>query len=197
MILLASASPQRAWLLKRAGLAFRVVRSLAIEEAVNDPDPLQLALARARAKARAAEPSDVDHEEVVLGADTVVALGTQVFGKPQDDQEALDALTALSGTTHQVITAQHLVRRRQGEVLAEAGAADTVEVTMRVLPASEITAYVASGESRGRAGSYAIQEHGDRFVERLAGAWDTVVGLHLAQVELLHRQLLGCAPERA
>lgn len=192
MILLASRSPQRSLLLRTAGLAFRVVASGADEEAVRDANPASLALGRARLKARGAAVAD----GVILGADTVVALGGVEHGTPRDRADALRILRALSGTTHRVITGHWLIRRERGVDVAEDGEVDEAQVTMRALSEAEITAYVASGESDGRAGAYAIQEHGDRFVARRAGAWDTIVGLHLDSVVRLHQRLLGRAPER-
>lgn len=193
MILLASRSPQRAWLLQRAGIAFRIVASACDEEAITAPTPAALAAARARGKAAGAAAAD----GVLLGADTVVALGSTVYGSPADDAEARATLAALSGTTHAVLTAHCLLHRVGGTVVAQAEATAAARVTMRALTSAEIAAYVASGESRGRAGAYALQERGDRFVTAIAGDWDTIVGLHVASVVALHRQLLGTPPPRA
>jgi septum formation protein len=193
MILLASQSPQRADLLARASVLHAVVRSLADEELVVESDPQQLALGRARLKARLAEPLD----GVVLGADTVVALAAVDYGKPADHADARRMLACLSGTTHQVITGHWLAVKRAGIIQREAGRTASTLVTMRTLCAREIAEYVASGESMGRAGAYAIQEHGDRFVSRLDGAWDTVVGLHLEAVASLYRELCGGPLPRA
>jgi septum formation protein len=187
MILLASQSPQRAYLLERAAVAHTVVRSLADEEIVRDPDPEQLALLRARIKARMTATED----GVVLGADTVVALDGVEYGKPQDHYDARRILKALSGTTHQVITGHWLLVLSAGRIQREAGRVARTLVTMRTLSTAEIQGYVASGESMGRAGAYAIQEHGERMVTQLDGAWDTVVGLHLPALETLYRELCG------
>jgi len=187
MILLASQSPQRSVLLERAQVAFRVVASRADEEQVREADPALLALHRARLKARQA----VATHGVVLGADTVVALDGRDYGKPRDHADARRMLTELSGTTHQVITGHWLAVLEAGTVRREAGAVDACRVTMRPLSAETIVSYVASGESMGRAGAFAIQEQGDTLIERLDGAWDTVVGLHLASVEALYRALCG------
>jgi septum formation protein len=187
MILLASQSPQRSLLLAAARVTYRVVRSAADEETVVERDPVELALGRARLKARLAEPAD----GVVLGADTVVALAGVEHGKPRDHADARRMLAALSGTTHQVITGHWLAVKRGGAITREAGRAVTAEVSMRTLSSEEIADYVASGESMGRAGSYAIQEHGERLVMRLDGAWDTVVGLHVEAVDALYRELLS------
>jgi len=187
MILLASQSPQRAVLLGRAGIAFRVVASTADEEQVREPDPLLLALHRARLKARQAVAS----AGVVLGADTVVALDGRDYGKPRDEADARRMLRELSGTTHRVITGHWLTVVEDGVVRREQGVVDECRVTMRPLSEATIAAYVASGESLGRAGGFALQERGDALIERLDGAWDTVVGLHVASVAALYGALCG------
>jgi len=187
MILLASQSPQRAVLLARAQIAFRVVASAADEELVREADPSLLALHRARLKARQA----LAGSGVVLGADTVVALDGRDYGKPRDHADARRMLRELSGTTHRVITGHWLTVLEDGVVRREAGVVDECRITMRPLSAATIHAYVASGESMGRAGAFALQEHGDALIERRDGAWDTVVGLHVASVEALYRALCG------
>ncbi len=193
MILLASRSPQRALLLERAGLAFGVVASSADEELVSAADPDALALARARDKARQAQVVD----GLALGADTVVALGERDFGKPRDRADAERILASLAGTTHRVITGHWFSRFSGGRVVGEAGETATTWVSMRAMSLAQIRAYVDTGESDGRAGAYAIQESGDRFVEDLDGAWDTVVGLHLPAVVRLHQLVAGKPPTRA
>lgn len=187
VIYLASKSPQRALLLTRAGVHFQVVVSTADEEAVTAPLPQALAIERARAKAHGGQaPPGV----VVLGADTVVALGRDILGSPATASENQRMLERLSGTTHQVMTAHCLIRLgADGKAAAEAVALTTARVTMRPLQPDEITAYVATGEGLGKAGGYAIQEKADRFVVDLQGAIETVIGLHLPTVAKLWREV--------
>jgi septum formation protein len=186
MLLLASRSPQRALLLTRAGIPFRVVASRGDEESVLHPDPAELALARARFKAESAEAADAAEGDIALGADTVVALGGRAFGKPSDRADAERMLATLQNSVHTVFTGHACVRLGHGGVIrARAHGLSATRVTMRAMSLDEIQAYVASGESDGRAGAYAIQESGDRFVERIDGPWDTVVGLHIEAVRRL------------
>ena len=174
-------------LLTRAGIPFTVVASAGDEETVIDLPPDQLAIGRATIKAAGALlPQGA--AGYVLGADTVVALGDEVFGKPLDDHDGFRILQRLQGSTHRVITGHYVQRLSDG--VAVSGVAQ-VEVTMRPLSSEEIRAYLATGEHRGRAGAYAIQETGDRFVTALCGPWDAVVGLHLDAVRQLLRQLAG------
>ncbi|HEX3132660.1 MAG TPA: Maf family protein [Planctomycetota bacterium] len=197
MLYLASRSPQRAMLLTRAGIAFTVVDSTCDEESVSFPNPQVLALERARAKAAAAVLSTnqrAGKPAVVLGADTVVALGQQVFGKPADRADAVRILSQLQGTTHTVYTGHCCLRLDTGNE-GEASRIAMTRVTMRAMSAQDIEAYVASGESDGRAGAYAIQETGDRFVAEMQGSWDTVVGLNVAMSARLYLECTESWPD--
>lgn len=197
MLYLASRSPQRAMLLKRAGIVFTVVESTCDEESVSSPNPQVLALERARAKAAAAvltAPQRAAVPAVVLGADTVVALGNRVFGKPKDRADAAQMLGQLQGTTHTVYTGHCLVRVDAGQG-GDAARIAMTRVTMKPMSPGEIEAYVASGESDGRAGAYAIQETGDRYVAELQGGWDTVVGLNVAMSARLYMECTEAWPD--
>ncbi len=146
-----------------------------VPEAVRD-----LALRKARFVA--------DHEDhgAFLGADTVVEVEGQVLGKPRDESDARRMLDQLSNTTHHVHTGVALVHRPTG---LEESAVATTAVRMRVISPEERDAYVASGEPMDKAGGYAVQETGDRFVEALDGDFDNVVGLPMAVVRTLLERL--------
>lgn len=175
-------------LLRRAGIPVTVVPSTADEETVQHRHPQALALDRARHKAEGAVlPPGADG--LLLAADTVVALGMTLFGKPTDDADALRILSALQGTTHAVHTGHHAIRIVAGARQGEASAVSSAKVTMRPLSRAEIDGYLATGEHRGRAGAYAIQETGDRFVTEVQGALDTVIGLQVGAVARLWREL--------
>jgi septum formation protein len=144
--------------------------------------PESAARAIAERKARAVADATDDG---VLAADTiVVAASGEILGKPRDADDARRMLGALSGTTHRVITGVCLATHRGVRL---AGASATTRVTMRALVPAEIDEYVASGESFDKAGAYAIQESGDRFVTGVDGSWTNVVGLPLETVELMFR----------
>jgi septum formation protein len=178
-------------LLARARIPFTVVPSRCDEEAIRFPQPQLLALERARGKALGAvlEPASRAQAAVAIAADTVVALGQEVFGSPTDRADARRILGRLGGTTHAVYTGHCCaVFAPDGTVTTQAARIAVAKVTMRPLTPAEVAAYVDSGESDGRAGAYAIQEHGDRFVTELEGSWDTVVGLNLAMVARLYRE---------
>ena len=139
-------------------------------------DPVAVAEVNARRKATAL-PGDL-----VLGADTVVALDGVIYGKPADEAQAREYLGALNGRIHEVVGAIALAER--GEVVATA--VETTRVTFRRRTDDEIAAYVATGEWVGRAGGYAIQEEGGSFmVERIEGDYLNVVGLPLERLKML------------
>jgi septum formation protein len=184
-------------LLTRAGITFSVVDSTCDEEAVSFPNPQVLALERARAKAAAAVLSAEQRAGkpvVVLGADTVVALGAKIFGKPTDRADAVRMLSELQGSTHTVYTGHCCLRVDAGNH-GEASRIAMTRVTMLPMSPQDIEAYVASGESDGRAGAYAIQETGDRFVAELQGGWDTVVGLNVAMTARLYLECTETWPD--
>lgn len=178
-IVLGSASPRRRELLAAAGVAFDVERPDVDESLPLGIEPTAAARLLAERKARAIV-ARVPADRIVLAADTIVAVeidGTaQFLGKPDDEQEAAEMLRRLSRTRHQVVTGVCVLAARPGAV-PHIGSERTW-VTMRAITSAEVAAYVASGEWRDKAGGYAIQETGDRFVVRLEeGGIDNVVGL--------------------
>jgi len=178
--ILASASPRREQLLRREGYRFDIVAPRAEEENADD-DAERLAVRNALAKARsvaAARPNGL-----VLGADTVVHLDGAIIGKPADSAEARRILEALSGSVHEVITGVALIRLRPALELT--GAART-RIKMKPMSDEEIARYAASGEGLDKAGAYAVQENGDKYIEQLEGSFTNVVGL---PVELVARLL--------
>lgn len=180
-IVLASASPRRAELLRAAGFAF-VVDPVDIDESVlpgETPDGHVRRLARAKAQAGASRHPG----QTVLGADTVVVIDGRILGKPRDDADASAMLSALSGRVHQVYTA---VAVAAGGAVRDA--VDVSAVTFAPMAPADIAAYVASGEPGDKAGAYAIQGWAARFIERLEGSYSGVVGLPVAVV---HRLLIS------
>jgi septum formation protein len=180
---LASRSPRRAELLRAAGIPFVVVPPADEDEtppAGTPPRevPRVLAVQKALRVARALPG------RVVLGADTVVLLDGAVVGKPRGAADARRILAALSGRTHEVATGIALVRG--GVRLDDLAVA---RVTFRPLAASEVDAYVATGEPFDKAGAYAIQGGAGGFVSALEGGIDTVVGLPVDRVRALLRRL--------
>ena len=122
--------------------------------------------------------------DVVLAADTIVALNADVIGKPADADDARRILSRLSGTTHRVITGLVIVRRAAGVCLSQT-VASTVQ--MRPLTPGQIEAYIATGQWEGKAGAYGIQDS-DPFVARIDGCYTNIVGLPMTTtMELLRK----------
>ncbi|MDW7651249.1 MAG: Maf family protein [Bacillota bacterium] len=175
-IILASASPRRAALLRQLGLCFDVVESGVCED-LDEKDPMRLAeqLALAKAKAVAANVA----EGVVIAADTVVCADGELLGKPQNPAEAAAMLRLLSGRRHDVLTGVAVISRPQNISSVHV---EKTAVVMRAITEDEITWYVASGEPFDKAGGYGIQGRAAVFVEKLNGCYFNVVGLPLASL---------------
>lgn len=174
MLVLASASPRRRELLERLGLRF------AVDPADIDETPRPGEPPAAYAARMAREKADVcaarRRTDFVLAADTVVAVGPRILGKPTDRAEARVMLEAISGRTHQVLTG-YCVRGA-----AEATRTVSTEVDVAKLPSRELEAYLESGEWQGKAGAYAIQGIFAYAVTAVRGSYTNVVGLPLAEV---------------
>jgi septum formation protein len=174
-LVLASASPRRRELLEQAGVAFTVEVSSVAEDLHPLTPPEEAALELAERKARAVAKRVGERDVLILAADTIVAVGTQMLGKAADEREAREMLRTLSGTRHRVITGVCALRTHD---LALSRGFERTFVSMRAITEPELAAYVASGEWQDKAGAYAIQETADRFVTSLEeGGFDNVVGL--------------------
>jgi septum formation protein len=184
-LVLASQSPRRSELLRLAGFTFRV-RSRPVPEVRGAGEtPRDYAVRLAREKAEAAWAG---REEIVLGADTIVVLGSRVLEKPADHADARRMLEALSGRSHTVITG--ICLRHPRGAIADS---ESTTVHFAVLDPAEIAAYVASGEPMDKAGAYGIQGLASKFVERIEGCYFNVMGLPLA---LVYRHLTLLAKDR-
>lgn len=175
-LILASGSPRRRQLLEQLGLTF-TVRSSDVDESVSPGlTPAQvvesLSARKGEAVAQLSQPGDL-----ILSADTVVALEGAILGKPRSREEAAAMLSALSGRTHQVYTGVTLLqdgRRLTGH--------EVTAVTFRPLSPEEIAAYVSTGEPMDKAGAYGIQGLGALLAERLEGDYFNVMGLPLCRL---------------
>jgi septum formation protein len=174
MLILASRSPRRQEILTRAGIP-HLVRPAEVDETFRDGEDARgyvRRLARAKAEAVESRPDDL-----VLGADTVVVVDGDVFGKPAGPDDARRMLARLAGREHEVLTGIFL---RRGEAMAE----DSEATRVRFVPLTEddIEEYVASGEPMDKAGAYAIQGQASKFIDRIEGCYFNVVGLPVARV---------------
>jgi septum formation protein len=180
VIVLASASPRRAELLRGAGIPFEVIVADVDETVYPGEQPEIYALRVAAAKAQAV--SERADGRPVLAADTVVIVHDQILGKPVDAGDARRMLRLLSGRAHHVLTAV---------VLDDEVTLERTQVQFAALGDDEIDWYVASGEPHDKAGAYAIQGLAARFVTRIDGSYSNVVGLPVSRVyQLLRRRAL-------
>jgi len=171
-LILASRSPRRVELLRDAGFVFDAVPADIDEDAYADTlAPVGVAEFLARGKAEVVAPTHPD--SVVLAADTIVALGDTLLGKPEDSDHARWMLNQLAGSQHMVASGVCVIHRASGRVDV---AHSVSTVSMRPLTPREIDLYVASGDWRGKAGGYGIQDH-DPFVTNMGGSLTNIVGL--------------------
>jgi septum formation protein len=189
MLVLASASPRRRELLARAGIAFEVMPAEIDERALPDEAPHALAERLAREKALAvAGRLGPAPRRLVLGSDTIVVLAGEVLGKPRDAEHAEALLGRLLGRSHDVVTGVAVV---DSEGLAPRSLTVTSRVTMHAAGADEIRRYVATGEPLDKAGAYALQGEGRRFVAAVEGSESNVIGLPLEETLALLRAAGG------
>ena len=176
--ILGSGSPRRRELLAQLGIVPDAVLPPDIDEDPRKaelPRPYCLRLAREKAMAVVA-----DLDDIVLTADTTVALGRRILGKPRDATEAAEFLLALGGRRHQVITA---VAVRRGERVWQRDSVSAVK--MKRLSDEELNGYLAGGEWQGKAGGYAIQGAAGAFIPWISGSFTGIVGLPLAETATL------------
>jgi len=215
-LILASASPRRAELLRAAGYTFDVVVT-DVDESIRPGESPSIYVRRLAADKSAAAQSRIaitaglkacttpvgtdavqaspgadvvqafrPAETVILGADTTVVVDGEILGKPRDDGDGREMLRRLSGKTHQVMTGVSL---RQGAF--EVGRVETTSVVFRTMTDEDISWYIASGEGHDKAGGYAIQGLASRFIPSISGSYSNVVGLPVAAVDELMRSLLA------
>lgn len=183
--ILASASPRRRELIHLLGLPFEIKQADVDEEQVTHPDPTVNAMMTARLKVTAVAAT-IQDPAIVVGADTIVALGNQVLGKPAGQAEAWEMLRALRGRLHQVHSGLAVVDTTTGRLLTDVA---SVQVPMRPYSDAEIATYLASGDPFDKAGGYAIQHPEFRPVDHLSGCYAAVVGLPLCHLARLLREL--------
>lgn len=168
-LVLASSSPRRRDILASLGLQFEI-RNASVDEQRLDGEPAtDMVLRLARAKALSIPPKP---GEIVLGADTAVVLGEEIFGKPDDIRDAMRMLERLAGRTHKVLTGVALCA-----LDVEWSAISSTDVQFRDISPDEARRYWQSGEPRDKAGGYAIQGRGGMFVRAIMGSYSGVVGL--------------------
>ncbi len=185
-LILASASPRRAEILRAAGIAFEAQPALVDESLRAGETPGDYVRRLALEKARAAAGAQTGLGDFLfLGADTVVVASGEILGKPASEEDARRMLRLLAGCVHEVHTGVALLGRPGGD---ERVAEEITRVTFAPLTEEQIESYVATGEPFGKAGAYAIQGIGGRYISRVEGCYFNVVGLPLAWLWTLLRE---------
>jgi septum formation protein len=175
-VVLASGSEQRQMAIKKLGIPFTVSVSNIPEDISPDWTPEVAVVELATRKACAVGGLDQFSNSVVVGCDTLVALGDSIFGKPLGPEDAKYTLTLLRGKTHRVLSGLAILDGAANRIVTGIGVAS---VTMRSYSDSEVDDYVATGEPLNKAGSYAIQGIGGSLVASYDGGFDNIVGLPL------------------
>lgn len=186
-IILASKSPRRRELLKQIGIEYECIVSDKEEKLTgNTPKEVVLGLSLQKAEDvyELVKGETAREDTLIIGADTVVALGNNIMGKPKDNDDAVRMLKLLNKNKHSVWTGVTLICVKNGAVRIESFARET-KVFMYEMSDREINDYVDSKEPQDKAGAYAIQGMGARFIEKIEGDYNNVVGLPVA--ELYHR----------
>jgi septum formation protein len=182
-IILASNSPRRKELLKAHNIEFDVIPS-DISEVLN-PNLSPVENVMELAKQKAEDVFNKTHKTAILAADTIVVYGNQILGKPVDEEDAFRMLRLLSGKTHQVITGVAFISTKGLET-----SYDVSNVTFKEISEEDILEYIKTKEPMDKAGSYAIQGIGSKFVESYDGEFDNIVGLPMKLVlEILKKAI--------
>lgn len=175
--ILASASPRRKELLEQIGVKFDILPATG-EEVITKELPGEVVMELAKQKAEeVAKTAGAD--ALVLGADTVVAYEGKILGKPKDEADALRMLTMLSGKEHEVYTGVALIDNRDQSM---ENFFERTKVTMYPVSEEEIRDYIAGGEPMDKAGAYAIQGLGAKFIQKIEGDYNNVVGLPIGRI---------------
>ena len=182
-LILASASPRRAELLKLLSVKFRVLPGQVVEVAHEHLSPLEVCQLNAHRKARAVAKKIPD--ALVLGADTLVFLDNEILAKPRNLADARQMLARLQGRHHQVVTGVCLMHLRSHR---ERTFAASTDVLFHPLNARQIRDYLSGINPLDKAGAYAIQEHGELIISEISGSYSNVVGLPVEKLrEELHQ----------
>lgn len=177
-IILASASPRRRYLLKELGLNFESVETHVDEDYPEGLTPMEIAMYLARLKASAIDFTGFDDKTIVITADTIVMLGSEILGKPSGYHEAADMLRKLSGRTHEVITGVSLQSIRHESLFFVVSS-----VTFKELTQSEIDYYIENFRPFDKAGGYGIQEWiGYIGIDRIDGSFYNVMGMPVREL---------------
>lgn len=184
-LILASASPRRKELLEKTGLAFEIIPAKG-EERITKHLPAEVVMELSLQKAEEVAAKQTE-DCIVIGADTIVAKGDAIMGKPKDAADAKRMLESISGTTHQVYTGVTILSAGKAPVTF----AEKTDVSLYPISAEDLERYIASGDPMDKAGAYGIQGAFAIHVKGLAGDYYNVVGLPIGRVYQELKKLLS------
>lgn len=175
-LILASSSPRRERLMREAGFEFEIIVTDAQEISEKFMIPWDLTVQNAKIKATPV--AQANPNKVVIGADTVVSLDNEIFGKPSDMEEAAKMLARLSGRTHIVTTGVCIFQKEKNENFYI-----NTEVTFKTVSDADINKYLEVINPLDKAGAYAAQDHGELIIEKYSGSYTNVVGLPISELK--------------
>ena len=184
-LILASASPRRRKLLSKIGLKFSVVPSNCDEKINDDNFTYEKIENIAINKAKDVEKRIKD-DAIIIAADTVVVLNGKILGKPHSKQDAYNMISALSGKTHEVITAIAMIDTQTKKIITNS---KSTRVKFRYIDENEIQKYIDTNEPYDKAGAYAAQGLAAIFIEKIDGCFNNVVGISLFEVDKMLKSL--------
>ena len=177
-LILASGSPRRKELLSTLNIPFEIITA-DIDETIDESKPLIDEIEHLSFK-KALAVFQEHKEQVVIGSDTIVTLGNKHLGKPHDEEEAFETLKSLQGKMHEVITAVTILSKKSSETFSVVS-----KVEFYPMSDEEIRSYIATKEPLDKAGSYAIQGLGSKYIKGIIGDYYAIMGLPVG--ELYHR----------
>lgn len=175
--ILASSSPRRQDILNQIGIKFKVIKSNVSENISEECSPEEYVKILSERKAKAVFDDISENDTVVIGADTIVVYNNEILGKPENKKDAFKTLRMLQGNKHTVYTAISVFYKSLDGNVSSKTVSDKTDVYISSLSDGEILNYIEFGEPMDKAGSYAVQEKGALFIERIEGDFYTVVGL--------------------
>lgn len=183
-IVLASNSPRRKELLHQIFDNFDVIKSDFNEEVVDEKNPEELVKVLSLKKAEAVfdKIKDDESELLVIGGDTLVYFDGQVLGKPKDKKDAYNTLKKLQGNKNEVYSAFTVILKRDYKIVKETVLSKSI-VMMKTMSNEEIEEYISTGEPMDKAGSYAVQGIGSKFIDNIEGSYNSVVGLDIERLK--------------
>lgn len=189
-VVLASNSPRRKELLHQIFDSFDVIKSDFNEELVDEKNPEELVKVLSLKKAETVfdKIESNESEMLIIGGDTIVYFDGQVLGKPKDKKDAYNTLKKLQGNKNEVYSAFAVVLKKGKRVIKETVLSKSI-VTMKAMTDEEIEEYIKTGEPMDKAGSYAVQGIGRKFINNIEGSYNSVVGLDVGKLkEILEKK---------